>query len=178
MVSPSSALGAGVLGAAGTGSADPGGGGAGVGLVASLLPILSLIAAAGFFLLFLLARRRSRRDPARPVEPVADGGAMALAAVPLGPRPVLEPAAIFRQVLWDPAEVAPVWVRAPAEPESAPPEPPDEAAPTAGPAAEAVTALDDAQTTALKPTKRTRRPKPEGSTPRRTRKTGGAQPPA
>jgi hypothetical protein len=146
-----------------------------MGLVGSLLPILSLIAAAGFFLLFLLARRRSRRDPARPVEPVADGGAMALAAVPLGPLPILEPAAIFRQVLWDPAEVAPVWVRPLPEPESV-------AAETTEPATELVEATAgaeaDASPAVSKPAKRTRRPKAEGSTTRKARKAGGTTPTA
>jgi hypothetical protein len=140
-----------------------------------LLPILSLISAAGFFLLFLLARRRSRRDPARTVGPVVDGGAMALAAVPLGPLPVLEPAAIFRQVLWDPAEVAPVWVRPQPEPESV-------AAETTEPATEVVEATADPEADASpavsKPAKRTRRPKAEGSTTRKPRKAGGATPPA
>jgi hypothetical protein len=100
---------------------------------------------------------------------------MALAAVPLGPLPVLEPAAIFRQVLWDPAEVAPVWVRPLPEPEPV-------AAETTEPATELVEATAgaeaDASPAVSKPAKRTRRPKAEGSTTRKPRKAGGATPPA
>ena len=150
-----------------------------MGLLTSWLPILSLVAAAGFFLLFLLARRRRRTDPATVVESEPGGSAMALAAVPLGPLPVLEPAAIFRQVLWDPAEVAPVWVRPPTEPESSATETPDPALDevAASPLGDTVSASEDGSPADKKPIKRTRRPKAEGSATRKARKGGKTQPP-
>jgi hypothetical protein len=93
-----------------------------------------------------------------------------LASAIAEPRRMLRPAAIFHQVLYDPAEHAPAWLRRR-------PEPP---APAMAPAAE--TALAET-TPAAKPkaTRRTTRSKANGSaTPARprTRRTAKADPPA
>ena len=57
-----------------------------------------------------LAARRTGRDPS----PV-DGPAVLVGVADLeevaGPPPILRPAAIFRQVLFDPADLVPVWAR-------------------------------------------------------------------
>ena len=58
-----------------------------------------------------LTRRRPGGDRATADEPTDAAGAIADDDVPLGPPPVLRPAAIFRQLLFDPAEIAPVWAR-------------------------------------------------------------------
>jgi hypothetical protein len=65
--------------------------------------------------LLKLTQRRPGRDRSPADGPAVDVTAIALDE-PLGPPPVLRPAAIFRQLLFDPAESAPVWAR----PRSAP----------------------------------------------------------
>jgi hypothetical protein len=69
------------------------------------VPLIALVSAIVGAFLLLLTRRR-RRD-----QPAVDTGALALEGVPLGPPPSLIPAAIFRQVLFDPAELTPIWAR-------------------------------------------------------------------
>jgi hypothetical protein len=83
---------------------------------------------------------------------------------------VLTPSAIFRQVLWDPAEVAPVWARPKSTPGPAiasepTPEPPPEPV-----AADDVATMDPAADEALPtadvatpPAKRPRQPRASGS---------------
>jgi hypothetical protein len=131
-----------VVGARSSNGTDGAGGGGGLGfdfgsltggssLAAPLIAAVGAIA-AGFVL--LVARRRFRRDRTP---------AMAFEGPPLGPPPLLVPAAIFHQLLFDPAELTPVWVR---------PRPP---APEGTAVEAAVPVLEP------KPTKRTRQPKPK-----------------
>jgi hypothetical protein len=61
--------------------------------------------------LLKLAQRRPGRDRSPADGPAVDVTSIALDDAPLGPPPVLRPAAIFRQLLFDPAESAPVWAR-------------------------------------------------------------------
>jgi len=125
-------------------------------------------------------RRRTRRDPEDPERPdtrspepelllAADGAAGAAA---LFTPPLLSPSAIFRQVLWDPAEVAPTW----AQPKTTP-EPGAAVEPIPQPAA--LPATGDGVAPAAARPKRTRQPKAAGSSsakpppPSRTRKRKG-----
>ena len=108
-----------------------------------------------------------KRDRSRPGDAGArragDAAGSADAAVPSadaedpGPPPVLRPAAIFRQLLWDPAEASPVWAR----PRPAPPavEPPASVPATA--AGATVTAPDPPNgfTSAANPPKPARGPR-------------------
>jgi len=100
-----------------------------------------------------LTRRQSRRDRSAADGLAVDGGAMAETP---GPPRILVPAAIFRQVLFDPFEVTPIWARprpAQARDSASSPEPiVDETA-----------VADSASTDQPKPMKRTRRPKANGS---------------
>jgi hypothetical protein len=135
----------------------------------------------------LFGRRRGRhREPEPSPAPVPEVGtaslALASATVPLGPPPVLLPAAIIRQVLFEASELAPTWARPHTTPEPASERPLDEAA--AEPSMEpqptivqpelelepepAPTAAED-----VKPAKRTRRPKSSGTTTRRRTKSSG-----
>jgi hypothetical protein len=102
-----------------------------------------------------LAPRRAGRDRAAAATPDVDLDAAVLASALSGPPPLLRPAAIFRQLLFDPAESLPVWAR---------PRP-------------AAAIVDPVSTDAPKPAKRTRRPKANAS-PRttRTRPKGVAKP--
>jgi hypothetical protein len=94
---------------------------------------------------------------------------MPLAGVTEGSSPVLRPAAIFQQVLYDPAESSPVWAR----PRPAP-TPVSASSPT--PLHNAAVA-DSSPTIDPKPAKRTRRPKagapsgPSRTTSKRNKKT-------
>ena len=59
-----------------------------------------------------LTPRRAGRDQSAADGAAEDVGAVALLDDPAGAPPVLRPAAIFRQVLFDPAaELTPVWAR-------------------------------------------------------------------
>jgi hypothetical protein len=106
--------------------------------------------------------KRDRPRPGDVAEP-ADAADPSEEADDPGPPPVLRPAAIFRQLLWDPAEASPIWARprpvpAAIEPASAPttapgmtataPDPSDAVTPDANPA---------------KPARRPRRAKAESS---------------
>jgi hypothetical protein len=121
-----------------------------------------IVAVSAFFggLLLLLARRRLRRDGSSS----AAGTAYALEAADLGPPPILRPAAIFHQLLFDPVELTPVWVR------------PRPMAPEESPVADASPAAEPKQT------KRRRQPKPTSkdstgaSKPRSKRATKPDQP--
>ena len=113
----------------------------------------------------LLSRGSSRPEPAPSVVPTGDRGALALDTAAVGP-PMLLPAVIFRQVLFDPTEFTPAWLKprpAPApEPLAASATTDHEAAPasTAPPAAAPPAAATAAE---AKPVKRTRRATPAGS---------------
>ena len=120
------------------------------------------------------SRRRPGADPSPGAGPAVDGAAMALDAAAMEPAPVLLPAAIFRQVLFDPSEFTPVWLRPrPAfEPApSSPSRPPLADAPVAAAApveadasvASAAQVEADAPIEEPKPAKRTRRTKVTGS---------------
>lgn len=63
-------------------------------------------------LLVRLGRRRSQQKGSPGDGPVVDADAMALdESAPLDAPPVLMPAVIFRQVLFDAAELTPAWAR-------------------------------------------------------------------
>jgi hypothetical protein len=120
-----------------------------------------------------LAQRRPGRDPS-PADGPADTAAVALEDGPSGPLPVLRPAAIFRQLLFDPVEAAPAWARSR-------PAPAPDAAVASGqtvdrPAVGESRATGKARvaraasTPEPTPTKRTRRPKATGTS------TAGAAP--
>jgi hypothetical protein len=109
----------------------------------------------------LLGRRPPEPDPAPVDEPAVDIDAMPLAGAMSESSPALRPAAIFRQLLFDPAESSPVWAR---------PRP----APVPDPAI-----APSASTAELKPTKRTRRPKADasaGANRTRTKRTAKSDP--
>jgi hypothetical protein len=152
-----------------------------------LLSVLATAVVGGFW---MLLRRRPRRD--RDLDPEAavtgsgagagaTAGALVFAAEPLGPPPVLLPAAIIRQILVDPTDYVPDWAKRQPKPapveseplETAAEEPvavggpvPDEVAlEAAGPAAEPVAAL-----VPPKPAKRPKSPRSTGSTPRKRSK--------
>jgi len=84
------------------------------------------------------------------------GGALALEDAEAGPPPVLLPAAIFRQLLFDPAELTPAWLRPRPVPEPDPAE-------AAGATIDATAPADVLPTDVPKPAKRTRRPKSDGT---------------
>jgi hypothetical protein len=131
-----------------------------------------------------LTRRRPGGDRATADEPTDAAAPIAHEDVPLGPPPVLRPAAIFRQLLFDPAEIAPVWARP--RPAFAPASAP-EATVSSGrlvepAAAEGSTPSDKVEIASTasgsepKP-KRTRRPKASG-TPATSSSTVAGSPPA
>jgi hypothetical protein len=104
----------------------------------------------GFKRLFHVAPSRAGRDRSQAHALPVEIGAVALEAADLGPPPILQPAAIFRQLLFDPAESSPVWARprpAPAPVSASSPAPLHNAA-----------VADSAPTVEPKPAKRTRRP--------------------
>src|SRR6266550_4622 len=105
-----------------------------------------------------ITRRQSRRDQSAADGLAVDGGAMAETP---GPPRILLPAAIFRQVLFDPFEVTPIWARPRPGPAHDPATSPD-------PIVDETAVANSASTDESKPTKRTRRPKASGS-PSRTR---------
>jgi hypothetical protein len=155
---------------------------------------MSILATAVIGGLLFLGRRRRRGQPSddgpdSAAGPVVEVGgtslALATTAVPLGPPPVLLPAAIIRQILVDPRELTPEWARPRPKPvaqepqpsvesveeaaSAAPVEPPAENQPSTSDATPpATTATEDA-----KPPKRTRRPKSTAPTTRRRTKTSG-----
>jgi hypothetical protein len=102
----------------------------------------------------LFSRRSSRPEPP-PSVPAIDGGALALDTAAVGP-PMLLPAVIFRQVLFDPTEFTPVWLKPRPAPER---EPAGPAATTVDEPASAQAAPDDAP----KPAKRVRRATTDGT---------------
>ena len=82
---------------------------------------------------------------------------MALEGATWGPPPILLPAAIFRELLYDPTEFTPVWLRPRPAPE------PDPAF-SSDPTVDENAAVNAAPTDKPKPAKRTRKPKTSGST--------------
>ena len=127
----------------------------------------------------LLSRRSSLPEPAPNPGPTGDRGALALDTAAVGP-PMLLPAIIFRQVLFDPTEFTPAWLK----PRPAPaPQP----AATVAATVAAPVAADAGSTEEPRPAKRTRRAKaadspprakassnPAGPTPKRARRTKDA----
>jgi hypothetical protein len=112
--------------------------------------------APAFGRLLPFARRRSRPDRSTVDGPLADGGSKGLEGETWGPPPVLLPAAIVRELLYDPTEFTPAWLRPRPAPE------PDPATSSAATVDE--TAVAKAATTGeLKPMKRKRQPKANGS---------------
>jgi hypothetical protein len=106
--------------------------------------------------LFQRGPRRPEPDPLAPDGPVREVMEWEDEDLELGPPPVLRPAAIFRQVLYDPAETAPIWARPrqSVAPETTPaPEPKED------PVAVAVAVADVVPAEAPKPAKRKRSPK-------------------
>ncbi len=104
----------------------------------------------------LLVRLGRRQTPPEesPVEaPAVDADAMPLESAALDASLMLVPAAIIRQVLFDGTELAPVWAR----PRPAPVLDPGR---SSGPTVDTTVVAKDAPTDEPKPTKRTRRPKP------------------
>jgi len=185
--SPSPSVAVAVLGGAGS-SAGPGdeptsgGGTARLGPRGSPGPdgplapflFLSMLATVGVGGLLFLIRRRPRRDAvpkatlaAAGGDPVAvGGGVLAMAMAPLGPPPVLRPALIISQVLFDPAEFVPDWAKPRPKPGVEPPGAMDAASD------EAIVQTDPSEPApeATKPGSRARRPKPAASPRRRTTK--------
>ena len=126
--------------------------------------------AHGFGRLFLFARRRSRRDRTAGDGPAVDGSAMALEGATWGPLPVLLPAAIFRELLYDPTEFTPVWLR------PRPAAEPDPAS-SSGPTVDENAVANAAPTDEPKPAKRKRQPKATASSgPAKTRSRRVAKP--
>ncbi len=111
-------------------------------------------------LLVRLGRRRTPQEESRdesPVDaPAVDADAMPLESAALDPSPMLVPAVIFRQVLFDGAELTPVWAR----PRPAPVADPRS---STDPTVDKTVVATIAPTDKPKPTKRTRQPKPNGS---------------
>jgi hypothetical protein len=105
--------------------------------------------------LLLLAPRRAGRDRSPADGLPVDVDAMALEGAALGPPPILRPAAIFRQVLFDPAESSPVWM-------TPRPTPAPDPASSSDPMVDKTAVADSASTGEPKPTKRARRPKANG----------------
>ena len=123
------------------------------------------------------SRRRSEKESSPGAAPGVDSAAMALDAAAMEPAPILLPAAIFRQVLFDPTEFTPVWLRRrPAfDPVPANPPPSSSSAAAAPLAAEGPVAATP--TEEPKPAKRTRRTKATGSpAPSRPRSKRAAKP--
>jgi hypothetical protein len=127
--------------------------------------------------LFPFARRSSRGgasrtgdSPERRHSVAADDDPAAQDGTELGPPPVLRPAAIFRQLLYDPAELTPVWARPRAV---AAPEPPTAPIPATAPTPATVEPGDPPRATLdqPKPAKRTRRPKADAAAAGPTRQT-------
>ena len=133
-----------------------GGGGSGLGLVggpftgasAFVAPSIALASSILGGWLFFFWRRRKHQ--------AMDASALALEGAALGPPPQLVPAAIFREVLYDPEELTPVWAKPRAAPEADPVPSPD-------PVTEATTVAAAAPTDEPKPAKRARRPKATGT---------------
>jgi len=118
----------------------------------------------------LFARRGSRRDRSVGDGLAVDGDAMPLEGATLGPPPVLLPAAIFRELLYDPTEFTPVWLRPRPAPE---PNPASSSSPTVDESAVASAAPTDEP----KPAKRKRQPKATASSgPTKTRSRRVAKP--
>jgi hypothetical protein len=184
--SPSSTVAVAVLGGAGS-SAGPGdeptsgGGTARLGPRGSPGPdgplapflFLSMLATAGVGGL-LLIRRRPRRNAMPKAalavaggDPVAlGGGVLAMAMAPLGPPPVLRPALIISQVLFDPAEFVPDW----AKPRPKAAVQPSGEMDAASDAATVQIEPSDPAPEAAKPASRPRRAKPTAAPRRRTTK--------
>ena len=96
-----------------------------------------------------LGRRQPEPD-CPPAEPVTvDIDAMPLESAPVGPVPMLLPAAIFHQTLYDPTEFTPAWLRPRPAPGTEPSDLTDDQTADA----------DSGSTDAPKPPKRARRPK-------------------
>jgi hypothetical protein len=107
--------------------------------------------------LLLFAPRRAEQEPA-PAEPTArvDPDAMPLEAAMSRSSSTLQPAAIFRQVLFNPTEFTPAWLR------PRPAATPDRTSSSGSPTGEAVVARS-APIDEPKPAKRGRRPKAAAS---------------
>jgi hypothetical protein len=97
----------------------------------------------------------------------------------LGPPPLLTPTAIFRQILWDPSEIAPTWARPKPAVESdavattvVPPEP---ASVDGVGVDDAIVATTQPTTAASPPPKRARGPKKAGATTAKPRSTTRAR---
>ena len=134
-----------------------------------------MLATAGVGGLLFLIRRRPRRDgmpkAALAVAGGGDavamgGGVLAMAMAPLGPPPVLRPAVIISQVLFDPAEFVPDWAKPRPKPAA---EPPGEADPASDEATVQTEPSDPAPEDA-KAASRPRRTKPAAAPRRRTSK--------
>ena len=103
----------------------------------------------------LAGRDGSPADGQADDERTVDVDAMALEADTSLPAPILRPAAIFRQRLYDP-EILPVWAR----PRPAPTPDPSNSPPLI---VEERDVMDSPPADAPKPTKRSRRPKTDGA---------------
>jgi hypothetical protein len=143
--------------------------------------LLSTLTAAVVGGLWLLLRRRPRWDRAA-VAPIAagggealhdGGGGLALAMAPLGPPPVLLPATIISQVLFDAAELVPEWARHRPAPSTPPAATVEEIVEAADEPVEAMTPTPDPAPVDPKPKSRPRRTKTAGSPTRRTTKRNG-----
>ena len=144
--------------------------------------LLSTLTAAVVGGLWLLLRRRPRRDRAAAVAPIAagggeaphdGGGGLALAMAPLGPPPVLLPATIISQVLFDAAELVPEWARHRPAPSTPPAATVEEIVEAADEPVEAMAPTPDPAPVDPKPKSRPRRTKTAGSPTRRTTKRNG-----
>jgi hypothetical protein len=134
-----------------------------------------MLATAAVGGLLFLIRRRPRPD-GMPKAALAlagggdtvamGGGVLAMAMAPLGPPPVLRPALIISQVLFDPAEFVPDWAKP--RPKHAA-EPPGETD-TASDEATVLTGPSDPAPEDAKPASRQRRAKPAAAPRRRTSK--------
>jgi hypothetical protein len=89
---------------------------------------------------------------------------------PLGPPPVLLPATIIRQVLFEAAELVPEWARPRAAPVAPPPPTIEETVMAAEELVEPMVEAPDPAPVDPKPKARPRRTKSAGSTSRRTTK--------
>jgi hypothetical protein len=92
---------------------------------------------------------------------------------PLGPPPVLLPATIISQVLFDAAELVPEWARPRPAPSTTPPATVETPVETADEPVEAVIPAPDPAPADPKPKSRPRRAKATGSPARRTTKRTG-----
>ncbi|HXI80362.1 MAG TPA: hypothetical protein VNM34_06035 [Verrucomicrobiae bacterium] len=100
-----------------------------------------------------LGRRRPEPEAPPAPAPTVDVDAMALESATLAPR-LLEPAAIFRQVLFDPTEFTPPWLR---------PRPTPATSTPSAPVGDETTVASAAPTDEPKPAKRPRRAKATGA---------------